>query len=431
MRCKIGIGMAILFLGQVLMAAVVDHIEIKGVKVPVIFEADHRLPLASLQLVFTNSGSIADGANAGLAKLSAKMMNEGSKTLGSDGFAEALDSKAIGLSAHTGVETFVFELSALKSEFPTALELFESLLAVPNITKDNLKKIQTNTIGSLMRKANDFDYVANVALKALLFKGTALAEPASGTLESVKAITLEDVQTFLQEHLVLSRAIVVVGGDVNLTTLKPRLKMLLEVLKVGKSEPVKHYEVVQKCADEVITKKTEQAYIYFGAPYHLHVGSPDYYKARVATYILGTGGFGSRLMEEIRVKRGLAYSAYARLNISASSNYMMGYLQTKTDSMKEAKATVKEVIGDFVAKGVSEAELQQAKQFILGSEPLRVETLSQRLSRTFMEYYKGEKIGASLEELKKIEALDLKTLNAFISDHPEITQLSFAIVTAP
>ncbi len=431
MRCKIGIGMAILFLGQVLMAAVVDHIEIKGVKVPVVFEADHRLPLASLQLVFTNSGSIADGADAGLAKLSAKMMNEGSKTLGSDGFAEALDSKAIGLSAHTGVETFVFELSALKSEFHTALELFESLLAVPNITKDNLKKIQTNTIGSLMRKANDFDYVANVALKALLFKGTALAAPASGTLESVKAITLEDVQTFLQEHLVLSRAIVVVGGDVDLTTLKPRLKTLLEVLKVGKSEPVKHYEVVQKCADEVITKKTEQAYIYFGSPYHLHVGSPDYYKARVATYILGTGGFGSRLMEEIRVKRGLAYSAYAQLNISASSNYMMGYLQTKTDSMKEAKATVKEVIGDFVAKGVSEAELQQAKQFILGSEPLRVETLSQRLSRTFMEYYKGEKIGASLEELKKIETLDLKTLNAFISDHPEITQLSFSIVTAP
>ncbi len=431
MRHMVGIGVAILFLGQVLMAAVVDYVEVKGVKVPVIFEADHRLPLASLQLVFTNSGSIADGAHAGLAKLSAKMMNEGSKTLGSDGFADALDSKAIGLSAHTGTETFVFELSALKSEFDTALTLFRSLLADPNVTQENLNKIQTNTVGSLMRKANDYDYVANVALKALLFKGTPLAQPAAGTPQSVKAIALDDVQKFLNEHLVLSRAIVVVGGDLDLAAVKSRLHTLLAVLNVGKSEQVKHYDVVSNSAEEIITKKTEQAYIYFGSPYNLHVDSPEYYKARVATYILGTGGFGSRLMEEIRVKRGLAYSAYARLNISASSNYMMGYLQTKTDSMKEAKATVKEVIGDFVAKGVSSAELEQAKKFLLGSEPLRVETLSQRLSRTFMEYYKGQKIGASLEELKKIEALDVKTLNAFIAAHPEINRLSFAIVTAP
>ena len=431
MRQLVGVGITILFLGQVLMAAVVDYVEVKGVKVPVIFEADHRLPLASLQLVFTNSGSITDGAHAGLAKLSAKMMNEGSKALGSDGFAEALDSKAIGLSAHTGVETFVFELSALKSEFDTALELFQSLLENPNITQENLKKIQTNIVGGLMRKSNDYDYVANVALKALLFKGTPLAQPASGTPESVNAITLNDVETFLQEHLVLSRAIVVVGGDLDLAHVKTRLKRLLEVLQVGKSQKVKHYDVVSKSSNDIITKKTEQAYVYFGSPYHLHVNSPDYYKARVATYILGTGGFGSRLMEEIRVKRGLAYSAYARLNISASSNYMMGYLQTKTESMAEAQETVKEVIGNFVAKGVSAAELEQAKKFLLGSEPLRVETLSQRLSRTFMEYYKGQQIGASLEELKKIEALDVKTLNTFIAAHPEINRLSFAIVTAP
>ncbi len=431
MRRLVGIAAAILFLGQVLMAAVVDYVEVKGVKVPVIFEADHRLPLASLQLVFTNSGSITDGAHAGLAKLSARMMNEGSKTLGSDGFADALDSKAIGLSAHAGVETFVFELSSLKSEFNTALALFQSLLADPNVTQENLQKIQTNTVGSLMRKANDYDYVADVALKALLFKGTPLAQPASGTPESVKAISLENVQKFLQEHLVLSRAIIVVGGDLDLAALKTRLHTLLEVLNIGTSRKVGHYNAVSKSAQKIITKKTEQAYIYFGSPYNLHVNAPDYYKARVATYILGTGGFGSRLMEEIRVKRGLAYSAYARLHISASSNYMTGYLQTKTDSMKEAKATVIEVIDNFVAKGVSETELKQAKKFLLGSEPLRVETLSQRLSRTFMEYYKGQKIGASLEELKKIEALDLKTLNAFIAAHPEINQLGFAIVTSP
>ncbi len=420
----------ILFFGQVLMAAVVDHIEVKGVKVPVIFEADSRLPIASVQLVFKNGGSITDGDAPGLAKLSAKMMNEGTKELGSVAFAEVLDSKAIGLSAHTGTETFIFELNSLKSEFDSGLKLFKSLLSSPNMTQESLDKVKTVTIGSLTRKENDFDYIANVALKGLLFKGTPLQNPASGTIESVKEVTLAQIDAFLKAHLVLSRAIVVIGGDLTLAEVKKQLIETLEVLNVGHNDDVKHYEVTKKVTNETIIKKTQQAYVYFGSPYNLHVDSPEYYKARVATYVLGTGGFGSRLMEEIRVKRGLAYSAYARINIAASSNYMMGYLQTKLESMKEAQATVKEVIGTFVKNGVTQAELDQAKKFLLGSEPLRVETLSQRLSRTFMEYYKGQVIGTSQVELEQIEALNLKSLNDFIKAHSEITNLSFAIVTA-
>ena len=134
-------------------------------------------------------------------------------------------------------------------------------------------------------------------------------------------------------------------------------------------------------------------------------------------------------MEEIRVKRGLAYSAYCRTDIARSHSNFFGYLQTKIKTQKESVDTVKEVIADFVKHGVTQAELDQAKRFLLGSEPLRVETLSQRLSRTFMEYYKGEGIGASERELKQIEALDLKTLNAFIKKHAEIGKLSFSIVT--
>ena len=161
----------------------------------------------------------------------------------------------------------------------------------------------------------------------------------------------------------------------------------------------------------------------------MRVNDAEYYKARVATFILGTGGFGSRLMEEIRVKRGLAYSAYARVHVSKSSSYMSGYLQTKLDSMDEAKNTVSEVIVEFVKNGVTQEELEQTKKFLLGSEPLRVETMSQRLNRTFMEYYKGFELGHSLGELEKIKSLKLKDLNEYIKKHQEILDISFAIVT--
>jgi predicted Zn-dependent peptidase len=129
------------------------------------------------------------------------------------------------------------------------------------------------------------------------------------------------------------------------------------------------------------------------------------------------------------VKRGLAYSAYARVNASKSSNYLTGYLQTKLESMDEAKATVKDVIAAFVKKGVSKEELEQTKKFLLGSEPLRVETMSQRLNRTFMDYYRGFAFGHSDVELEKIKNLELKDLNAFIKEHTEILELTFAIVT--
>ena len=158
-------------------------------------------------------------------------------------------------------------------------------------------------------------------------------------------------------------------------------------------------------------------------------GDPEFYKARVAMFILGSSGFGSRLMEEVRVKRGLAYSAYSRLSVAKTNTYFSGYLQTKLESQDEAIKTVNEVIDTFVREGATQGELDQARKFLLGSEPLRVETLSQRLGRTFSEYYQGKPLGYSLQELEMIRTLTLEELNDFIKRHGEIRDLSYAIVT--
>ena len=411
------------------MAAKIDSIEVNGIKVPLIFEDDNRLPIVTSQVIFTSSGSIADVKKAGVAKFSAKLLSEGTKTLGSNAFAESLESKAISISASTGVETFVMEVSSLKDEYANSLKKLSALLKDPNYSKKSVSKIKTMTLGALSRKENDFDYIAGNELKKLMFEGSVLAQPSTGTKESVESISLSDVKKFINEHIVLSRAIVVVGGDVTLEEVKKNMTNVLKDLPLGTKEELAHISVGKKAKDSVLLKETEQAYIYFGSPYNMKVDDEEYYKARVATFILGTGGFGSRLMEEIRVKRGLAYSAYARVHVSNSSSYMSGYLQTKLDSMDEAKKTVSEVINDFVKNGVTKEELEQTKKFLLGSEPLRVETMSQRLSRTFMEYYKGFELGHSAVELEKIKNLKLKDLNAYIKEHKEILDISFAIVT--
>ncbi len=423
------IFLTLLILGQILMAATIEYIETNGLKIPVIYEYDERLPLVTMQFTFTNGGSVSDTDKPGLAKISAKVMNEGTKKLGSTAFAERLEAKAIHISSSTGTETFVMETGCLKEEFNDALNYFETLLKDPNLTKDAVEKVKTMTLGSLSRKENDFDYTASNELKSLLFKGTPLANPSSGTVDSVKSVELKDVKSFLNSHLAASRLIVVLGGDVDFKKVKKSITKLINVLPKGVSEATENHATTSKAQESVLKRDTQQAYVYFGSPYNMKDGDEDYYKARVATFILGTGGFGSRLMEEVRVKRGLAYSAYARVHVSKSSSYFSGYLQTKIESQKEAQETVNAVIADFVKDGVTKEELAQTKKFILGSEPLRVETMSQRLNRTFMEFYKGKELGSSAQELEKIKNLKLKDLNAFIKKHTEINDLSYAIVT--
>ena len=411
------------------MSAVLDKVTIEGVDVPLIFEKETLLPIASMQVVFRYSGSLADGEHPGLARFAAKMMNEGTRTLGATGFAKALEERAISLSAHAGTETFVFELGSLKEVFDDGVVLFGQLLKEPNLTERSFKKVRTTTIGTLMRKESDYDYQASLLLKKSLFEGTPLARPADGTVEDIEALKLEDVKTFLKRHLALKRAIVVIGGDMSLEEAKRYGKNALSVLPAGEREKLPYFEASDKAKTVRENRETEQAYIYFGSPYRLKVNDPDAYKARVAAFILGSSGFGSRLMEEVRVKRGLAYSAYGRIVLNKSSSYFSGYLQTKLESQEEARKVVEAVIADFVAEGATQQELDDAKKFLLGSEPLRNETLSQRLGRAFNEYYKELGLGYSKKQLELIEALTLDDLNAFIKAHPEILKLTFAIIT--
>ena len=128
------------------------------------------------------------------------------------------------------------------------------------------------------------------------------------------------------------------------------------------------------------------------------------------------------------MKRGLAYSAYARSEFAPSHSQIWGYLQTKNESRSEAVAVVKDEFAKFVKNGVKAGELAQAKRFLLGSQPLRQETLFNRLNIAQSEFYNGFKLGNFKDELEKISKLKLAELNAFIAEHAEIEKLSFAVL---
>lgn len=417
-----------LCLQGILMGATIKHVNIKGIDVPVVFEQDKNLPILNLQLVFKNSGYMQDGKKSGLASTSAKLLNEGTKKLGSTKFAQKLENSAISLHANAGFETFVIELSSIKDVHEKALKLLKELILDPNYEKDTLEKIKTIKAGSLKRKENDYDYIASKNLKKLIFKGTALENPSSGTIKSISEIELKDVKKFLKKALDLNNLIVVVGGDFEYEDIISKIKNVIEALEAKNKNELTKISLINKSEIKTELKETQQAYIYFGSPFDVNVKDEDTYMAKVASFILGGSGFGSRLMEEIRVKRGLAYSAYGYVTINKSHSYFTGYLQTKLESANEAKNLVESLVKDFVEKGVTKEELQAAKNFLLGSEPLRTETLSQRLNRTFTNFYRGLELDHSQKELEKIENLKLEDLNDYIKSHKEITNLSFSIV---
>ncbi|AXH09754.1 peptidase M16 [Malaciobacter halophilus] len=410
------------------MSAQIKHIDINNTKIPVIFEKQTSLPILNMQLVFQNSGSVQDKDLNGIASFSAKLLNEGTKTLGSTKFASKLESNAISLNVANGFETFVIELSTLKEVNNKAFKLLKKLLEDPNYDKDVVEKIKTIQIGSLKRKQNDYDYVARNQLKEILFKGTALQHPTSGTIESISKIKLKNIKEFINNTFNLSNLIIVAGGDIEFKELEQRLKILLDSIPTKGKKELKRVEILAKPTTKELVKPTEQAYIYFGSKFNAQTQDEDNYKAKVASFILGGSGFGSRLMEEIRVKRGLAYSAYGYVSINKSHSYFTGYLQTKLESAKEAQELVSKIVKDFVKKGVTQEELDAAKNFLTGSEPLRTETLSQRLNRAFNLYYKGLKQDYPQKELEKIQNLKLEELNDYIKSHEEIVDLSFSIV---
>jgi len=418
----------ILILQGVLMSAVLEPLKIGKTEVPFIFEEDKNLPIVSMQLIFKNSGSLTDTKD-GLVKLTAKLLNEGTLKDGSVGFATKLESRAITLGTHAGAETFVIELGALKSEFRYGVDLLKELLKDPNYSEESLSKIKTQTIGSLKRKESDFDYISSLTLKGMIFKDTPLAKPSLGTVESVKSITLDDIKKHVQEHLGLENMIVLMGGDMNQSEASALTKEVLLEFSTVKVNPIKTVKAVSKSVTKETIVESQQAYVYFGAPLNIAYDSKDRHLGKIASFVLGSSGFGSRMMEEIRVKKGLAYSAYSRFNINKSYSYFSGYLQTKIESGDEAVKSVKEVVRIFLDKGVTKEELESAQQFILGSEALRNETMSQRLGRAFQEYYTNKPLGSHVEELKRIEAIELDELNAFIKQHQEIAEISFSVVT--
>ncbi len=411
-----------------LQASALTHQEINQAKVPVIYEENHLLPMGFIHLAFRGGGSLGDKNQLGLAKLFAQVLNEGTKELGAVGFAQLLEQKAINLNVDTSTEDLQITLEFLKEYEDEAIMRLKELLKSPNFTQSALEKVRTRMLAQLLQKESDFDYLAKLTLKQELFANTPLANASLGTKESLQKIKLDDLKQQFAKVFELNKLVVVLGGDLKMDQTLKRLNNALNFLPQGKAYDEPYFETSDKKSEKILYKDTEQAFVYFGAPFKIKDLKQDLAKSKVMMFVLG-GGFGSRLMEKIRVQEGLAYSVYIRSNFSKVAHFASGYLQTKLSTQAKSVALVKKIIKEFIEKGMTQQELDDAKKFLLGSEPLRNETISSRLNTTYNYFYLGLPLNFNQTLLDQIQKMSLKEINDFIKAHTEINDLTFAIVS--
>jgi len=368
------------------------------------------------EIIVENSGAIF--AKSGIANFVAKtLQNRGTIKNPNTKFLEKLDNNAIHLSIASGKETITIHTSFLKEKQNIALKLLKELLSFPNFSQKAFDKTKQEIEATIQGKQNDFDYIANINLNKSTFKNTPLENPIIG--EKIN-FNLDDIKNHFKNFFIKQNITFIVGGNYD----EVNFDKFINIFPNGKKQTIPFFNPIQNNIE--IIKPTEQAYIYFNSPFN--VKKEDRYKAKISSFILGSGGFGSRIMEEIRVKNGFAYSAYARNEFTNHSNLLKGHMQTKLENEKQAIHKLQEIIKNFVINGVTKEELKQAKQFLIGSEPLRNETLNQKLSKLFNQYYNGYEKNYYKKELQLIENISLKELNNFIKSHNEIMNLSFSVV---
>ena len=378
-----------------------------------IYEKDN-IGRTIFEIIFKNTGSIF--AKDGVANMTAYLLNKRGTKKEKEKFYSKLEEKAVNLTVTVNREFTTISLVFLNEKKNFAIKKLIELLENPNFTEEALEKSKKEILAKKESLKNNYDYIANQNLFKIIFKNTPLQYPVIG--ENIEDINLDDIKNHF--NLYSKEAVVFINGGEKID-----IKPFLEILPSTPLQQDLFFKPVQGEIKEI--NEVEQSYIYFASEFD--VSNEELHLAKTATFILGAGGFGSRMMEEIRVKRGYAYSAYATNEFQKSYKILKGYLQTKLENTQDALNLVNQLIKDFSKNGVTQEELDQAKKFLIGSEPLRNELLAQRLLRRFKEYYYNLENGYYEKELKLIENLTLKKLNSFIKKHQEINKLSFSIVT--
>lgn len=347
----------------------------------VLFVENHTIPILDLSVDF-DAGSRRDPAGkSGVAALTNAMLARGLRAVQSpsgnelalseaqisDGFADTAAVRGARLDEDRSGVT----LRTLVTERDVAVPLLGRLLAQPSFPQDFLMRDKARTIASIKESLTQPEAIADKAFSRLLYGAHPYGQQL--TVESVTAISRDDLLAFHAAHYVANRAVVALIGDVTREQADKIAQELTRRLPQGAPLSALPAVPLAQGAEERIPHQATQAHILIGMP-AMARHDPDHFALTVGNYVLGGGGFASRLMQQVREKRGLTYGVSSYFNPMAQSGPFQIGLQTKKEQADEALKVTRDTVAEFLRDGPTAAELKAAKDNLIGGFSLRIDS---------------------------------------------------------
>ena len=337
---------------------------------------ERALPMVTFNLLIRAGSRYDPQAREGLANLTARLLTYGTRSRTALQISETLDFIGAGLSTGCGEELATVNLTLLKKDLDVGLSLLAEVLTASVFPPEEIDRQKQAVIASIKAREEEPGAIAQKKFIETLFPESPYGRPVEGSEDSVRRLNRTDLAQFYKQYYRPDRAILAVVGDISHQEMQERLAQAFRPWERASTTQEPAPKVLAGPANVIhINKNLTQANIVVG-----HEGvprsHPDYYAIQVMNYILGGGGFSSRLMDSVRNERGLAYSVYSSFGADKYVGTFEVTMQTKNESAEEAIRIAIEEIRRSREERVSEEELQAAKDYLVGSFPLRFDTNS-------------------------------------------------------
>lgn len=349
-------------------------VDIKEVKTPGGLTAwlveDHSIPFTALEIRFRGGASLDAPGKRGAINLMTGLLDEGAGDMDARAFARA--EEGLATSIGFGVDDDALSVSArfLTENRDEAVALLRAALVEPRFDADAIERVREQVISGIESDAKDPDALAGRAMDQIAFGDHPYATSLSGTVESVTALTREDLLEAQARVIARDRLYIGAVGDITAEELAALLDGLLGALpEAGVAmPPVVTVDIPGGIT--VVPFDTPQSVARF-AQRGISLEHPDYFTAIVLNHVLGGGSFESRLMDEVRAKRGLTYGVYSYLAGKDLADVYIGSVSSANDRIAEAISVIQDEWAKAAAEGVTAEEVNNAKTYLTGAYPLR------------------------------------------------------------
>lgn len=331
---------------------------------------DHSIPVISIEFGFKGAGSKQDGnGKQGLARMLSNTLDEGAGDLDSQEFQKALRDLVISLRFSASRDHFTGSLKTLSKNKTRAFELTKLALTKPRFDKDPVERMRKANQSRIRSSLSDPGWMAARLLNDKAFAGHPYALNSGGTLSSLDDIKSTDLQKFHKNHIGHNNLVVSASGDITPEELSVVLDDIFGDLPEVALPEIESFELQNQGNVYLYRQDIPQTVIEIMQP-GIGRDDPDFQTAQVMNFILGSSGFGSRLTEEIREKRGLTYGVYSYFYDLDHFKGLAVSTSTANANVAEMLELIKEEFSRMAAAPVSEKELSEAQSYLIGSIPL-------------------------------------------------------------